>query len=48
MALSATEEDALSRFAAAVRAALCDRVESIRSFGSRARGEGCDDRDLDV
>jgi predicted nucleotidyltransferase len=46
--LSPLEQQALSCFARAVRARFGTRVVDIRLFGSRARGEGRDDSDLDV
>ena|SRR5580704_9746152 len=46
--LSALEREALAAFAAAARSALGDRVRDGRLFGSRARGEGRNDSDLDV
>ena len=46
--LSPAEKGALERFVGAVRAEFGDRVDRIVLFGSRARGEGNEDSDLDV
>lgn len=46
--LSAQEQIALSEFAQGVRQRFGQRVAEIRLFGSRARGEGRGDSDLDV
>ena len=46
--LSPIERQALDDFASRVRAALGPRALSVTLFGSRARGEGRDDSDLDV
>jgi hypothetical protein len=46
--LSAAERAVLADFAAAVRAAFGRRVARIVLFGSRARGEGNEESDLDV
>ena len=48
MALSATESAALTAFAGAVRGVLGSRAVAVTLFGSRARGEGREDSDLDV
>lgn len=46
--LSPTESAALTRFADQVRARYRDRVKRAVLFGSRARGEGHEESDLDV
>jgi len=46
--LSPLEVMALEAFVAGVRARFGARVRSLVLFGSRARGEGRDDSDLDV
>jgi predicted nucleotidyltransferase len=46
--LTAAEQAALTRFKAALQALLGDNLVSLRLFGSRARGEGTDESDLDV
>jgi uncharacterized protein len=46
--LSAQEQIALSELAQGVRQRFGQRVTEIRLFGSRARGEGRGDSDLDV
>ncbi len=46
--LSLLEETALAAFGLRVREALGDRLVRIVLFGSRARGEGRDDSDLDL
>lgn len=46
--LSPTESAALTRFADQVRARYRDRVKRTVLFGSRARGEGHEESDLDV
>ena len=46
--LSPLEQQALAAFADGVRAAFPGRVVGIELFGSRARGTGRDDSDLDV
>jgi predicted nucleotidyltransferase len=46
--LSRTETSALLAFASSVRAEFGERVRDVRLFGSRARGEGHEDSDLDV
>ena len=46
--LSPTEWSALERFVDEVRARDSDRVHRMTLFGSRARGEGHEESDLDV
>jgi predicted nucleotidyltransferase len=46
--LTAAEQAALTRFKAALQALLGDNLVSLRLFGSRARGEGTDESDVDV
>jgi len=46
--LSPLERQALAAFADGIRAAFPGRVVGIELFGSRARGTGRDDSDLDV
>jgi hypothetical protein len=46
--LSPIESDALLAFASGVRGRFGDRVRALALFGSRARGEGHEDSDLDV
>jgi predicted nucleotidyltransferase len=46
--LTAREQRALAEFKATLRAVLGDDLLSLRLFGSRARGEGTDESDLDV
>lgn len=46
--LSAAEQGALADFLGRVRALLGDDLLEARLFGSRARGEGGEDSDLDV
>ncbi len=46
--LGATERRVLTDFAAFLRQRFGDRVRDVRLFGSRARGEGNEDSDLDV
>jgi len=48
MALSLAETQALARFAAAVRQQLGGACAELILFGSRARGEGHEESDLDV
>ena len=47
-ALTSTEQHALERFKAVLESLLADNLMSLRLFGSRARGEGTDESDLDV
>ena len=47
-ALTPTEQHALQRFKAAIEPLLVDNLVSLRLFGSRARGEGTEESDLDV
>ena len=46
--LSALEASTLATFSREVRTRFGDRVTRLELFGSRARGEGRDDSDLDV
>lgn len=46
--LSALEQQALTAFAAGVRAAFAGRAVSLVLFGSRARGTARDDSDFDI
>ena len=46
--LSLLEQQALARFGADVRAVLGARLVKLVLFGSRARGEGHEESDLDV
>jgi predicted nucleotidyltransferase len=46
--LGATERRALADFTGFVRQRFGPRVRDLRLFGSRARGEGHEDSDLDV
>jgi len=46
--LSASETAAIGEFIARARDALGDDLRSARLFGSRARGEGHEDSDLDI
>jgi predicted nucleotidyltransferase len=48
MQLAEAEQSVATRFAELVRASLPDQVLSLCAFGSRARGEGRPDSDLDV
>ena len=48
MALTATENRALSRFRDRVRISLGDRRVAVRLFGSKARGDDRPDSDFDV
>lgn len=47
-ALTLLEQDALQRFKAAIEPLLADNLISLRLFGSRPRGEGTEESDLDV
>jgi len=47
-ALSQRETDALQVFVARIRTALGSTLRELRLFGSKARGDGCADSDLDV
>src|SRR5205809_136992 len=47
-ALTTAEQHALERFKTVLKSLLGDNLMSIRLFGSRARGEGTDESDLDV
>ena len=47
-ALTPAEQEALRRFKSALQALLGDNLVSLRLFGSRARGEGTRESDLDV
>ena len=47
-ALTPTEQQALERFKAVLVPLLADNLISLRLFGSRARGEGTEESDLDV
>lgn len=47
-ALSPTEQQALQRFKTALQSLLGDNLLSLRLFGSRVRGEGTEESDLDV
>ena len=47
-ALTLPEQHALQRFKAAIEPLLVDNLISLRLFGSRARGEGTKESDLDV
>jgi len=46
--LTEPEEQALARFKSALQSLLGDNLLSLRLFGSRARGEGTEESDLDV
>lgn len=46
--LSPTEQQAVEHFKAALQSLLGDNLLSLRLFGSRARGEGTEESDLDV
>ena len=46
--LRVDERNALTEYAALVRRRFGERVRDLRLFGSRARGEGHEDSDLDV
>ena len=47
-ALTQKEKEGLTRFKGALQTLLGDDLLSLRLFGSRARGEGTDESDLDV
>jgi len=47
-ALTSTEREALTRFKGALVPLLGDDLVSVRLFGSRARGDGTSESDLDV
>lgn len=47
-ALTQQEKNGLERFKGALQRLLGDNLLSLRLFGSRARGEGTDESDLDV
>jgi predicted nucleotidyltransferase len=46
--LSALEREAITSFVNATRARFAGRIQHIRLFGSRARGTGRSDSDLDI
>ena len=46
--LKTAEQHALERFKVILESLLADNLISLRLFGSRARGEGTDESDLDV
>lgn len=46
--LTQREQEALARFREALRSLLGENLLSLRLFGSRARGEGTEESDLDV
>ena len=46
--LSTAEREALAQFKAELRQLLEENLLTLRLFGSRARGEGTDESDLDV
>lgn len=46
--LTIAEQHALKHFKTALESLLKDNLVSLRLFGSRARGEGTDESDLDV
>lgn len=46
--LTQVEEQALARFRSALQSLLGDNLLSLRLFGSRVRGEGTEESDLDV
>ena len=48
ISLTQTEDEGLTRFKSALQNLLGDNLVSLRLFGSRARGEGTEDSDLDV
>ncbi len=47
-ALTQKEKEGLARFKGALQSLLGDNLLSLRIFGSRARGEGTEDSDLDI
>lgn len=47
-ALSPTEQQALEHFKTALQSMLGDNLLALRLFGSRVRGEGTEESDLDV
>lgn len=47
-ALTQKEKDGLASFKGALQSLLGDNLLSLRLFGSRARGEGTEESDLDV
>jgi len=47
-ALTLSEQHALQRFKTILESLLADNLISLRLFGSRARGEGTEESDLDV
>jgi predicted nucleotidyltransferase len=46
--LTEVEEQALTRFKGALQSLLGDNLLSLRLFGSRVRGEGTEESDLDI
>ena len=46
--LTSAEQQALERFKAVLTPLLADNLISLRLFGSRVRGEGTEESDLDV
>ena len=46
--LTQIEDEGLERFKGALQSLLRDNLLSLRLFGSRARGEGTEESDLDV
>jgi len=46
--LTEAEQQALARFKCALQSLLGDNLLSLRLFGSRVRGEGTEESDLDV
>lgn len=46
--LTSQEQQALKRFKTTLQPLLTDNLLSLRLFGSRARGEGTEESDLDV
>jgi predicted nucleotidyltransferase len=47
-AMTPTEQHALQRFKIVLKTLLTDNLISLRLFGSRVRGEGTEESDLDV